>query len=168
MTVAFDSNVLLYAIDTAAGPRHVSATALIPRVLHGGRAVLILQTMTEFYSVATRKFRIESRNALNFLDALRAVLAIHAADQRDFDRATRGDRQGLSFWDAMLWATADRIGVRYLLTEDFQDGRTLGGVTDRFRSGVHVALTARGQPHSCLGARLEISQGRGEKGDEKH
>ena len=29
----------------------------------------------------------------------------------------------------MLWATADRIGVRYLLTEDFQDGRVLGGVT---------------------------------------
>jgi predicted nucleic acid-binding protein len=29
----------------------------------------------------------------------------------------------------MLWATADRVGVRYLLTEDFQDGRVLGGVT---------------------------------------
>ena len=60
---------------------------------------------------------------------LRAVLAVHAADERDFDRATRGDRHGLSFWDALLWATADRVGVRYLLTEDFQDGRTLGGVT---------------------------------------
>jgi predicted nucleic acid-binding protein len=35
----------------------------------------------------------------------------------------------MSFWDALLWATADRIGVRYLLTEDYQDGRTLGGVT---------------------------------------
>jgi predicted nucleic acid-binding protein len=33
-------------------------------------------------------------------------------------------------------AAADRIGVRYLLSEDFQDGRTLGGVTfvDPFRS----------------------------------
>ena len=30
---------------------------------------------------------------------------------------------------ALLWATADRIGVRYLLTENFHDGRTLGGVT---------------------------------------
>jgi predicted nucleic acid-binding protein len=35
----------------------------------------------------------------------------------------------MSFWDALLWATADRIGVRHLLTEDFQDGRMLGGVT---------------------------------------
>ena len=129
MTVALDANVLLYAIDTAAGRRHAVAAALIERVLLGGRTVLILQTMTEFYSVATRKFRIESRVALSFLDQLRAVLAVHAADERDFDRATRGEKHGLSFWDAMLWATADRIGVRYLLTEDFQDRRVLGGVT---------------------------------------
>lgn len=93
--------------------------------------------MTEFYSVATRKFRIESRAALSFLDELRAVLAVHAADERDFDRATRSGRHGLSFWDALLWATADRIGVEYLLTEDFQDARVLGSVTfvDPFRDG---------------------------------
>jgi predicted nucleic acid-binding protein len=129
VTVVLDANILLYAIDTAAGLRHNSAGALIERVLLGGRGILILQTMTEFYSVATREFRIPSGNALLFLDKLRAVLSVHAADERDFDRATRGDRHGLSFWDAMLWATADRVGVRYLLTEDFQDGRTLGGVT---------------------------------------
>jgi predicted nucleic acid-binding protein len=129
VTITLDSNVLLYAIDTAAGSRHVSAGVLIERVLLGGRTVLILQTMAEFYSVATRKFRIEPRNALLFLDELRAVLAVHAIDERDFDRATRGDRQGLSFWDALLWAAADRIGVRYLLSEDYQDGRVLGGVT---------------------------------------
>ena len=102
----------------------------------------MLQTMTEFYSVATRKLRIPSRDALLFLDKLRVVLAVHAPDERDFDRATRGDRHGLSFWDAMLWATADRIGVRYLLTEDFQDGRTLGGVTfvDPFKGENHRLL----------------------------
>jgi predicted nucleic acid-binding protein len=29
----------------------------------------------------------------------------------------------------MIWATADRIGVQYLLSEDLQDGRERGGVT---------------------------------------
>jgi predicted nucleic acid-binding protein len=129
VTLVLDANILVYAIDTAAGLRHASAGALIERVLLAGRGILILQTMSEFYSVATRKFRIPARDALLFLDKLRAVLSIHAADERDFDRATRGDGQGLSFWDALLWATAERIGVRYLLSEDFQDGRRLGGVT---------------------------------------
>ena len=103
---------------------------MIERVLLGGRGILILQTMAEFYSVATRKFRMTlgRRSAVSRQAA--AVLSVHAADERDFDRATTGaDRHGISFWDALLWATADRVGVRYLLTEDFQDGRTLGGVT---------------------------------------
>ena len=34
----------------------------------------------------------------------------------------------ISFWDAMLWATARRAGCGAILTEDFQDGRLLGGV----------------------------------------
>jgi hypothetical protein len=58
VTPALDTNVLVHAIDTAAGDRHVSAGALIKQVLLGGQAILILQTMTEFYSVAFRKFRI--------------------------------------------------------------------------------------------------------------
>lgn len=52
------------------------------------------------------------------------------ADERALDRAMgEGTQHRLSFWDALLWATADGAGVRYLLTEDYQDGRTLGEVT---------------------------------------
>jgi predicted nucleic acid-binding protein len=42
--------------------------------------------------------------------------------------ADRGDH-GLSFRDALIWATCDRIGIRHLLTDDFQDRRVIGGVT---------------------------------------
>ena len=41
---------------------------------------------------------------------------------------TRSQRHGLSFWDAMLWATAKRAGCRMLFSEDLQDGRRLDGV----------------------------------------
>jgi predicted nucleic acid-binding protein len=34
----------------------------------------------------------------------------------------------MALWDAMLWAAAQRAGVRYLLTEDLQDGFELAGV----------------------------------------
>jgi predicted nucleic acid-binding protein len=40
----------------------------------------------------------------------------------------------LAFWDAMLWAAAQRAGVRHLLTDDVQDGFELAGV--RFRQSV--------------------------------
>ena len=42
------------------------------------------------------------------------------------------EEHSVSLWDAMLWATARDAGVTVLLSEDFQDGRELGGV--RFRN----------------------------------
>ena len=129
MSLAFDTNVLIYAVDRSEGDRHLTASRLIERALRKRRGVLILHTLAEFYSVTTGKLKGRPEDMLRFLDRLRAVLAVQAADERDFDRASRGDRHGLSFWDALLWATADRVGVRHLLTENFQDGRTLGGVT---------------------------------------
>jgi predicted nucleic acid-binding protein len=35
----------------------------------------------------------------------------------------------LPFWDAMLWASAQRGGVSHMLSEDFQDGFELQDVT---------------------------------------
>jgi predicted nucleic acid-binding protein len=125
-----DTNVFGYAIDATAGRRHVTALDVVARALGSGDAVLILQTLAEFYTVATRDLETSPHDASSFLAGLRAVLPVYAASEADLDKAMDGSqRHGLSFWDALLWATADRIGVRYLLTEDLQDGRILGGVT---------------------------------------
>jgi predicted nucleic acid-binding protein len=46
-------------------------------------------------------------------------------------------RHRLSFWDALLWATARDAGVPVVISEDFQHGRELDGVrfVDPFRDG---------------------------------
>jgi predicted nucleic acid-binding protein len=149
LSIAFDTNVLVCAVDRTEGGRHRVASLLIKRAMDRRNGVLILQTLAEFYAVTTGKLKAKPEDALRFLDRLRTVLAVQAADLRDFDRAMRGERHGLSFWDALLWATADRIGVRYLLTEDFQDGRILGGVTfvNPFEGG-NEALLAKILPLS--------------------
>jgi predicted nucleic acid-binding protein len=144
VTICFDTNVLAYAIDATAGRRHGQAAEIVRAVTHSGRAVLILQTAAEFYAVATRKLETTPQDARAFLARLRAVLPVHGSAEPDLDKAmVATEHHGMSFWDAMLWATADRVGVRYLLTEDFQDGRTLGGVTfvDPFKSGNAGLLT---------------------------
>lgn len=54
---------------------------------------------------------------------------LEASTPADLDQAMQAAREHrLSFWDAMLWATLRRIGVRVLISEDFQDGRILDGV----------------------------------------
>jgi predicted nucleic acid-binding protein len=143
VTICFDTNVLAYAIDASAGRRHAQAVEIVRTVTKSLDAVLILQTAAEFYAVATRKLDTTPEDARSFLERLRAVLPVHAAAAPDLERATTAaEHHGISFWDALLWATADRVGVRYLLTEDFQDGRTLGGVTfvDPFKGNNELLL----------------------------
>ena len=56
-------------------------------------------------------------------------MAVESATFPDLATAMRGVREhGLSFWDALLWATVRRAGVELLITEDFQDRRTIEGV----------------------------------------
>jgi predicted nucleic acid-binding protein len=93
-------------------------------------SVLLLQTLAEFSNVALRKAKIPVKDIRRTIDAWRAVLPVQAADDDDLLRALEAVRaHRLAFWDAMLWASAHRAGVRHLLTEDLQDGFALEGVT---------------------------------------
>lgn len=153
MSVTLDANILVYAIDPSAGRRHEQASGIVERWLRCQRAVIVLQTMAEFYAVTTRKLGTPAGVAQTFLREIRLVLPIRVVDERDFDRVMLTEGQhGLSFWDALLWATCDRVGVRHLLTEDFQDRRVIGRVTylNPFvaanHDGVELALAAAAEP----------------------
>jgi predicted nucleic acid-binding protein len=39
------------------------------------------------------------------------------------------DRAQVSYWDGLILASAEQAGCKYLLSEDFQAGRTYGEVT---------------------------------------
>jgi predicted nucleic acid-binding protein len=127
--LSIDANILVYFVDRDAGERHDRALQILDRASLAD-CVLTLQTLGEFFHVATRKSKIEPEVAEKFIEDWRQVFPVHAADLGAFDDALAATRQhGLAFWDAMLWATVQQAGCQILLTEDFQDGRKLGAVT---------------------------------------
>ncbi len=127
--ISFDSNILVYAIDRDVGDRHGRATDLIERAIRAGNCIQPLQTLSEFFAVATRKIGMRPEAAAVFVEGWQAVIEVEAASISDLADAMRVVREhGLSFWDALLWATTRRIGVGLLLSEDLQDGRILEGV----------------------------------------
>jgi predicted nucleic acid-binding protein len=127
--ISLDSNVLVYAADRNAGQRHDQAAALIERAIRAGTCIQTLQSLCEFYNVATRKIGVDPEAAAAFVDGWNAVIQVEPHVPADLTNAMRAVREHLlSFWDGMLWATARRIGVGTLFTEDFQDGRVLEGV----------------------------------------
>ena len=128
--VSFDTNVLVYATAAINDAKAMRARDLVARAMRAGTCVLLLQTLAEFANVAIRKAGIPIEDIRKTIDAWRAVLLVQAADDEDLAAALETVRaHHLAFWDAMLWASAKRVGVRHLLTEDMQDGFVLQGVT---------------------------------------
>lgn len=126
-----DTNILVYAVDRSAGPRHRMARALMRRA-GPADCVLILQALAEFSRVVTRKELLAVNDVKEIVARLGFLYRVEAADHEDLVNALgEVHRSGISFWDALLWSAARAAGCRFLLTEDsedFQDGRELGGV----------------------------------------
>ena len=129
MRFTFDTNILVYAIDTQAGDRHRIALDLIRRA-RGRDCVVTLQALAELFRALTGKHRVAPAKAAEIVQEWRDAVPVFAADELCLtDAIDAVTTHSWSFWDAMIWATAKRAGCRLLLSEDGQDGRTLGGVT---------------------------------------
>jgi len=127
--ISFDTNVLVHAADRTGGERHRRAAELLERAMRAQHCLQPLQSLCEFFAVVTRKSGIQPLAAAAFVEAWGAAMTVEAATAQDLEAAMRAVvEHRLSFWDALFWATVRRAGVRLLVSEDFQDGRTLEGV----------------------------------------
>lgn len=125
---SLDTNILVYAVDRDSGERHELAKELIGRAAQRD-CVLAVQALAEFFHATTRKNLLEPARASAFVRDWRDVFHVTSADDAALtDAMDAVEEHRLSFWDAMLWATARQIGCSAILSEDMQDGRRLSGV----------------------------------------
>jgi predicted nucleic acid-binding protein len=130
--VLVDTNLVVYAHDPGDPLKHQRAQELLTDLSDTGRLVYSVQVLNEFCSVMMRARRasplsppqagviIEDPEATGDVLPLTAettILALQAMSQRS-----------LSFWDALIWATAKLNSVAVIYTEDFQDGQVVDGV----------------------------------------
>jgi len=129
MLVGFDTNILVYTLQTPGNANLDRARDLVNRAAGSTSVGLLLQSLTEFSDVAIRKLRMDVNLVHRRVAAFRRVAAVHAPAEEDLTDAldlVRDHR--LAFWDGLMCATAIRAGLQYLLSEDMQDGRRLGSL----------------------------------------
>lgn len=127
MRLTLDSNILIYALF-GGDHRHKRAVELIERASRAD-CIQTLQSYGECFRVLVRKHGLDARSAAAQITRLRQLFAVTAATPDRLDVAMEAVAQHrLSFWDAMLWATAKAAGCRLILSEDGHDGRDLDGV----------------------------------------
>jgi predicted nucleic acid-binding protein len=126
--VSLDANVLVYAVH-AQDPRNRRAVDIVKRAARGD-CTQTMQSFAECFNVLIRKRELDPDDAQAEIAKFRRSFDYVAARPADLDDAMRAVGQHrISFWDAMLWATARRAGCEVILSEDMQDRRQLEGVT---------------------------------------
>jgi predicted nucleic acid-binding protein len=123
-----DTNLLVYAFDPSNRDKQARCARLLDVLATTGRGLLSTQVLGEFFRVVTEKIDrrlapAEARRVVaGFADGW-PVLPITAAIVTEAARGVSEFR--LSYWDAQIWATARLNQVGTVLSEDFQDGRTI-------------------------------------------
>lgn len=130
-TVVFaDTNLLVYAFDETAGNKHEVARNSLESLWSEGRGALSVQVLQEFYVVVTQKVPqpLEPTDAIDIVRDL-SYWQIHAPISEDVLGAIDlQQRHRLSFWDAMIVWSAQRLGCGELWTEDLTAGEEYEGL----------------------------------------
>jgi predicted nucleic acid-binding protein len=137
MIALVDTNVLVYSVDPGQPEKRRVAEALLRQGASEGSVVLPHQAIVEFVSVTTRPRRgspplLAIESARRTVEELLAAFEVVYPDEDVLYTALRGAAMyGLSWYDAHLWAYAERYELDELLSEDFEHGRFYGEVRAR-------------------------------------
>jgi predicted nucleic acid-binding protein len=125
-----DTNILVYAHDLSALDRHQNAAVIVENLWESETGVTSTQVLQEFYVTVTRK--IKKPLAPNQArEIIRNYLAwpVQINDPEMTIRASEiGEKNNLSFWDALIVAAAIRLNVKKIITEDMNHGQIIEGV----------------------------------------
>jgi predicted nucleic acid-binding protein len=126
--ISVDTNVFVYAIDQR-DPVKQSVARSVLIALAQAEAVVALQVVGEFQNALKRSLKLPAWAAAQ---AARNVLTQYASfpyDRDAVETALMLSAAGrMSYWDALLVASSDAVGVTTLLSEDMTDGLVHGGV----------------------------------------
>lgn len=128
--VFVDANVLVYARDAGEAEKRPKAEAWLAHLWRSGTGRVSAQVLREFYVTVTAKLdaavprgeaREDVRNLLSWARDLSEPALVEDAWRVE-------DRHKVQWWDALIVAAAQRLGCRYLLSEDLSLGTSFDKV----------------------------------------
>ena len=128
--IFIDTNILVYAHDLDAGRRHDKAAETVESLWESGQGVLSTQVLQELYVTLTRKIsqpldRTIVRRMVKNYSSWKVVIngpeiIIQASELEEIHK--------ISFWDAMIIASAFSANASVILTEDLNHGQFMEGM----------------------------------------
>lgn len=125
-----DTNLFVYANDSSAGRKAEVSRRVISGLWESRLGCVSVQVMQELFVNVTRKVPrpLTVREAAALVEDLSAW-TVHSPGPRDVLSAIElHERVGISFWDAMILASARSLDCRVLYSEDLNAGPSYDGV----------------------------------------
>ncbi len=125
-----DTNVLIYAYDVDAGRKHDRAVSILSDLWEKENGMISLQVLQEFYINATQKISKPLTPA-----STRGIIQNYFSWHVELNEPSTvllaseiGERNLLSFWDALIVASASRAGADRILSENLSHGQVIEGI----------------------------------------
>lgn len=134
MVALVDTNVLVYRYDKRFPEKQRTAIEVLRRGITDGSAFLPHQAIVEFVAAVTKPGPqgspiLDPADARREAEEFLSQFDVLYPDQELVRIALRGAAAyQLSWFDAHLWAYAERYGIANLVSEDFEHGRLYGTV----------------------------------------
>lgn len=125
-----DTNILMYAHDTAAGAKHERARALVEDLWRERSGVVSTQVLQELCVNLRRKAgRPLDRKATREIvaDYMSWHVVVNGGESI-LESLDLEEKYQISFWDALVVQAAHASGAAVLYSEDLSDGQMYGGV----------------------------------------
>lgn len=126
----FDTNVLVYLFDADSPEKQTRAREALQTALERGTVVVSTQVLQEFFVTVTRKLArpLPAAEAESALRRLMDLPVVQVDPDLILAAAVSARRDRISFWDALILATASAAGCGEVLSEDLQHGPSFGRV----------------------------------------
>jgi predicted nucleic acid-binding protein len=125
-----DTNILVYAHDADAGLKRERALEKLRQLWQTDTGRLSVQVLQEFYINVTRKLatRVARSTAREVVSAYGAWVREPTTPDTVLRATDIAELAQISFWDALIIASAEQAGAAQLLSEDLSDGQTVAGI----------------------------------------
>ena len=125
-----DTNVLVYPHDTRDPLKQARARAVLNRLMENDSGALSAQVLAEFSNVTLHKLKLPPADVYAQVEDYETAFPIYPLTPAVVLEAVRGVRDyGLSYYDAQIWAVAKLNQIPTVLSEDFNVGGRLEGIT---------------------------------------
>ena len=125
----FDTNILVYSVDSRDSRKQEIASLLLAHALEcNNDGAISVQVMSEFANILQGKFGLPAERAEEYLSMYYPLLKTEVTADMVRNALFIRKEYGIQHYDALIVAAAEKLGCHEIVSEDFNPGQIYRGM----------------------------------------